>query len=141
MARPRPEARSRGPARGGRRGLVLDAGAFVSLEKRSGHVAKLLARLLRASVPLVTSGGVVAQIWRGGAGRQAPVAMLLAQIEVVALDTIEGKLVGMVLGATGAKDPVDAHVVLLARERAWAVLTSGASDLLAIDPRVEVIAT
>lgn len=102
---------------------------------------RLLARLLRASVPLVTSGGVVAQIWRGGAGRQAPLATLLPQIEVVALDGIEGRLVGMMLGASGARDPIDGHVVLLARDRAWPVLTSDVSDLLAIDPGIEIIAT
>src|SRR5690349_3240472 len=44
------------------RGLVLDAGAFIALEKRSGHVATLLASLIRADVPLVTSAGVIAQI-------------------------------------------------------------------------------
>ena len=122
-----------------KRGVVLDAGAFIALERSSGHVAKLLARLLRANVPLVTSAGVVAQIWRGGAGRQAPLAMLLTQVEVVAIDGIEGKLVGMMLGASGASDPVDGHVVLLAREREWPVLTSDASDLLAIDPGLEII--
>lgn len=47
----------------------------------------------------------------------------------------------MVLGASGTRDPVDGHVVLLARERAWPVLTSNESDLLAIDPGLEVIAT
>jgi hypothetical protein len=120
---------------------VLDAGAFIALERSSGHVTKLLARLVRASVPMVTSGGVVAQIWRGGAGRQAPLAMLLPQVEIVPLDGLEGKLVGMVLGASRTSDPVDGHVVVLARERGWPVLTSDESDLLAIDPGVELIAT
>lgn len=123
------------------RGLVLDAGAFIALERSQAHVARLLARLVRAEVPMVTSGGVVAQVWRGGAGRQAPVAMLLNQVEVIAIDGLEGRMVGMVLGKSGARDPVDGHVVLLARERAWPVLTSDAADLLAIDPGVEVIET
>jgi hypothetical protein len=118
---------------------VLDAGAFIALERSAGHVVKLLARLVRANIPLVTSGGVVAQIWRGGAGRQAPVAMLLHQVEVIALDGNEGKVIGMVLGESGTRDPVDGHVVLLARERSWPVLTSDREDLLAIDPGVEVL--
>lgn len=118
---------------------MLDAGAFIALEARRGHVVKLLARLVREEVPLVTSGGVVAQVWRGGQGKQAPLSMLLPQIEVVALDGVEGRLVGMMLGASGASDPVDGHVVLLARDRAWPVLTSDASDLRTIDPGVEVI--
>ena len=118
---------------------MLDAGAFIALERRSGHVTRLLAHLLRANAPLVTSGGVVAQIWRGGVGRQAAVAMLLTQIEVIAIDAIEAKIVGMVLGASGTSDPVDGHVALLARERGWPVLTSDAADLLAIDPDLEII--
>ena len=131
----------RQPSESVHRGAVLDAGAFIALERRNGHVTKLLARLVRAKVPLLTSGGVIAQIWRGGAGRQAPVAMLTTQLEVVAIDAVEGKLVGMVLGASGARDPIDAHVVLLARERSWPVLTSDVSDLEAIDPNVETIST
>lgn len=39
---------------------------------------------------------------------------------------------------SGAPDPVDAHVVFLARERSWPVLTSDANDLLAVDPTLTV---
>jgi hypothetical protein len=118
---------------------VLDAGAFIGLERRSGFVTSLLGRLVRADVPLVTSAAVLAQIWRGGTGRQAPVAMLLRQVEVLALGTMAAKLVGLMLGASGAKDPADGHVVLIARERGWPVLTSDEADLFAIDPGVEVV--
>jgi hypothetical protein len=118
---------------------VLDAGAFIGVERRGVFVTKLLGRLVRANVPLVTSGAVLAQIWRGGTGRQAPVAMLLADVEIMALGGAAAKLVGMMLGARGAKDPADGHVVLLARERGWPVLTSDEPDLRAIDPGVELI--
>jgi hypothetical protein len=127
------------PKRSGERGVVLDAGAFIALEKPNGHVAKLLARLLRANVPLVTSGGVVAQVWRGGSGRHTPIGMLLPQVEVLALDLSQGKLVGMLLGVSGAADPVDGHVVLVARERGWPVLTSDENDLRAIDPEIAIV--
>lgn len=123
----------------GTRGVVLDAGAFIALEQRSGYATRLLRQLVHASVPLVTSGGVVAQIWRGGASRQAPVAMLLALVDVVGLDRQEGKVVGMVLGASGARDPVDAHLAVIARERAWPILSSDASDLRRIDPLLEIV--
>lgn len=133
-------ARRSGPRQGASGiGVVLDAGAFIALERRSGHAAQLVARLIRAGAALVTSGGVVAQVWRGGAGAQAPVAMLLARTEVVPLDATEGKVVGMLLAASGARDAVDAHVVLLARERGLPVLTSDDADLLAIDPSLVVV--
>jgi len=47
-------------------------------------------------------------------------------------------MLGRILGETGTSDPVDAHIVLLARERQWPVLTSDAGDLLAIDPTLVV---
>jgi hypothetical protein len=55
--------------------LILDAGAFVAVER--GVVALVKRERLAGRVP-VTSGGVVAQVWQGGLGRQAPVARLLA---------------------------------------------------------------
>jgi len=43
------------------------------------------------------------------------------------------------LGAAQRSDPIDAHVVLLARERGWPpVLTSDPGDVLAIDPTLVV---
>ncbi|MDB5212841.1 MAG: twitching motility protein PilT [Myxococcaceae bacterium] len=118
---------------------MLDAGAFIGVERRSAFATKLLGRLVRANIPLVTSGAVVAQIWRGGTGRQAPVAMLLSQVEVMALGGAAARLVGMMLGACGGKDPADGHVVLLARERGWPVLTADEADLRAIDPSIELV--
>jgi hypothetical protein len=39
----------------------------------------------------LTHGGVVGQVWRGGTGRQAPLARLLPGIEVAALDATLGR--------------------------------------------------
>lgn len=66
--------------------LVLDAGAFVAVERGDRDVVALVKRERLAGRTPVSSGGVVAQIWRGGRGRQAPVARLLAGIEIVPID-------------------------------------------------------
>jgi len=42
------------------------------------------------------------------------------------------------LGAVRGRDPIDAHVVLLAMERGWPILSSDPKDLRAIDPNVRV---
>jgi hypothetical protein len=75
-------------------------------------------------VPL-THGGVVAQVWRGGAGRQVPVARLLAGMEIAALDDGLGRRAGMLLARSGLADAIDAAVVCPA--------TDG-DDILTSDP-------
>ena len=121
-----------------RGGVVLDAGAFIALERRNRTMVELARRFEIAETPLVTSAGVVAKIWRGGRGRQVPFAFLLRRTVVVDLTASMARLIGRVLGAMGRSDPVDAHVALLARERRWPVLSSDPDDLLAIDPSLVV---
>jgi hypothetical protein len=107
---------------------VLDAGAFVAVERGDREVIALLKRdRLLGYVP-VTHGGVVAQIWRGSGARQANVARLLDGVEVVALDDQLGRRAGMLLGKTRARDAVDAALVLLARD-GDTILTSDVKDL------------
>jgi hypothetical protein len=65
--------------------LVLDAGAFVAVERGDRNLVALVKRERLAGRPPVSHGGVVAQVWRGGHGRQAPVARLLAGVEVLTL--------------------------------------------------------
>ncbi|MBX3189774.1 MAG: PIN domain-containing protein [Labilithrix sp.] len=119
-------------------GVVLDAGAFIAAERRDGTMVALAQRLTTTKTPLVTSAGVVAQVWRGGGHRQVPVAYLLRHTRVVDLTYKVALLLGRMLGATRAVDAVDAHVVFLARERGWPVLTSDPRDLLRLDPTLRV---
>jgi hypothetical protein len=116
------------------RGVVLDAGAFIALERRDRVMARLTQRFATEATPLVTSAGVVAQVWRGGSGTQVPVAFLLRRTQVVDLTASVARTLGRMLGMTRTRDPVDAHVVFLARERGWAIVSSDPDDLHAIDP-------
>ena len=119
-------------------GVVLDAGAFIAAERGSGTMAALAQRLVSAKTPLVTSAGVVAQVWRGGGHRQVPIAYLLRHTAVVDLTLSVARILGRMLGATQGSDAIDAHVVFLARERGWPVLTSDPDDLLVLDPTLHV---
>lgn len=76
----------------------------------------------------VTCGAVVAQIWRGGTGRQVPVARLLAGVDVVPVDEALGRRAGMLLGRAGASDAVGASVVCLAVD-GDDILTADVDDL------------
>jgi hypothetical protein len=108
--------------------LVFGAGAFLAVERGDRDVAALLKRERDAQRVPVTHGGVVAQVWRGGTGRQANVARLLSAVEVVALDDRLGRRAGILLGRTRGKDAIDAAVVLLAADGDM-ILTSDAADL------------
>ena len=119
--------------------LILDAGAFLAVERADREIAALLkGELLARRVPR-THGGVVGQIWRGGGGRQASVARLLGATEVVALDERLGRRAGVLLRRAQADDAIDAAVVLLAAD-GDTILSSDAQDLrsLAVAAAVHV---
>jgi len=120
------------------RGVVLDAGLFIAIERRDRVAVSLVEIFTKKKTPLVTSAGVVAQVWRAQRGQQVPVTYLLRQTEVVDLTYGIARVLGNMLGATHTSDPIDAHVALLGRQRGWPVLTSDPDDLLAIDPTLKV---
>lgn len=111
--------------------MVLDAGAFVAVERHHRDTIALLKRERRAGRAPVTHGGVVGQVWRGDHGRQAPLARLLAGVDVHALDEAFGRHAGLLLRATGTDDVIDAAVVLLAHD-GDEILTSDPDDLTAL---------
>jgi hypothetical protein len=108
--------------------LVLDAGALVAVERADREVVALIKRELTAARAPLTHGGVIGQVWRGGSGRQAPLARLLPGLEVVGLDESLGRLAGILLGRARTTDVVDAALVVLARD-GDSVLTSDVQDL------------
>jgi hypothetical protein len=111
--------------------LVLDAGAFVAVERGERDVMALIKRERQAGRLPLTSGGVVAQVWRGGRGRQAPLARLLAGAHVEPIDDTLARQAGMLLAASGRSDAIDATVACLARD-GDDILTSDPHDLHAL---------
>ena len=116
--------------------LILDAGAFLAVERGERTVLALLKREQLAGRPPVTSGGVVAQIWRGGS-RQALVARLLAATEIVPIDDRLGRRAGVLLGRSGMTDAVDASVICLAAD-GDDILTSDPGDLRVLAETAEL---
>ena len=110
---------------------MLDAGAFVAVERGDRGVVALIKRERLAGRAPLSHGGVVAQVWRGGTGRQAPVARLLAGVDIAALDDGLGRRAGMLLARSGLADAIDAAVVCLAGD-GDDILTSDPGDLLAL---------
>lgn len=108
--------------------LVLDAGAFVAIERND---RAMLARLRAAQLhgmTLRTSAIVVAQVWRDAHGRQAQLARLLRAVDVRSVDEQLGRQAGILIGMSGTEDPIDATVVLVC-ETGDRVLTSDPGDI------------
>lgn len=108
--------------------LVFDSGAFVALERNDRAMwRRFKSAMLAGEVP-ITHGGVVGQVWRGDGGRQASLARALAGVEVRSLDDALGRAAGVLLGAAGRKDVVDAALVLLAND-GDRIVTSDPDDI------------
>ena len=122
------------------KGLTLDTGALLALERGDSRVRALLRRVLETGLPLSVPAGVVAQAWRGGP-RQARVARLLADpnVHVAPLDDMTARAVGLLCGRSRHRDIVDVHVALLAQEQGHTVVTSDPEDLSAVHPSLPLI--
>ena len=110
---------------------MLDAGAFLAVERGDRDVVALIKRERRAGRVPVSHGGVVAQVWRGGTGRQVPVARLLAAVDIAALDDGLGRRAGVLLALGGLAAATDAADVCLAAD-GDDILTSDPGDLRAL---------
>lgn len=122
--------------------LVLDAGALLAVERGDRDVIALIKRERLAGRTPVTHGGVVGQVWRGGAGRQATLARLLPGVRVHALDEHLGRRAGLLLARTKTRDVIDAALALLALD-GDELLTSDSADmqrlLVASGAHVEIV--
>ena len=107
--------------------MILDAGALIAVAKND---RAMIARLLAAyeeGEELRTHPMVVAQAWRDGR-RQAMLARLLRSTKIVPIDDGLGRSAGELIGKAKTHDPIDAAVVLIARD-GEAVVTSDPDDL------------
>lgn len=122
------------------RGVTLDAGALIALDRDDRRVVALLARAQETGARVTIPATALAQAVRNPA-RQARLARLVRQpgTDVVALDRVDATGVGRLLAASGTADIVDAHVVLCARRTGQAVATSDPDDLHHLDPTLSLV--
>ena len=122
------------------RGVTLDAGALIALDRNDRRVIALLSRAHETSARVTIPAAALAQAVRNPA-RQAGLARLARQptTDVVALDRVDATGVGRLLAASGTADVVDAHVVLCARRAGQAVATSNPDDLHQLDPTLTLV--
>ena len=108
--------------------LILDAGALIALQNNDRLMWGRYKAALQSGSPRLTHGGVVAQVWRGGAGRQALLSKALQAIKTIPLDQELGRRAGVLLARSGLVDAVDAALVAMA-DHGDQILTSDPDDL------------
>lgn len=118
--------------------FILDSGALIALERAAPAMTGLLMRVRAGQARLVVPDSVLAQVWRGGTGKQARISAVLGlkpeRCATVPLETAAAKRIGLTMGECGHSDIVDVHVVLVARDHGAAVITSDRDDILAVAP-------
>ena len=122
------------------RGVTLDAGALIALDRNDRRVVALLARASETSAQVTVPATALAQAIRNPA-RQARLARLIRQpgTNVIDLGRVDATGVGRLLTSSGTADVVDAHVVLCARRAGQAIATSDPDDLRHLDPSLTLI--
>jgi len=111
--------------------LVLDAGAFLAVERADREMVARLRAAERGGLELRSNGAVLAQVWRDASGRQASLSRLLCSVDVRAVDRSLGQGAGVLLGRAGRGDAVDATVVAIANA-GDRIATSDPEDIRAL---------
>lgn len=122
------------------KGIVLDTGALIALERGDRSVLRLLERTRSQGRPVHVPAGCLAQAWRDGSRQVAIGNVLKHTLTVVEpLDRAVAKHVGELLAVRGAADVVDGHVAVVAVRTAGTVITSDPDDLRRLLPGVPLV--
>jgi predicted nucleic acid-binding protein len=122
------------------RGVTLDAGALIALDRGDRRVVALLARALETSARVTVPAAALAQAVRHPT-RQSRLGRLVRQptTDVVVLDRVDATNVGRLLASSDTADVIDVHVVLCARRAGQAVVTSDPTDLRHLDASLTLV--
>jgi predicted nucleic acid-binding protein len=122
------------------KGLTLDAGALIAVDRNDRRILALLERAEERGVRITIPATVLAQAIRNPA-RQFRLTRLIRQpiTDLIPLDGGDATAVGMLLARTGSADIADAHVAVCAQRTKQTVVTSDASDLKRIAPDLQLV--
>jgi predicted nucleic acid-binding protein len=121
-------------------GVTLDAGALIALDRDDRRVIVLLARAKDSGLRVTIPATALAQAIRRPS-TQVRLVRLMRQptTDLAPLDGPDATSVGVLLAASGTADITDAHVVVCARRRRQAIVTSDPDDLRRLDPQARLV--
>lgn len=109
------------------KGVVLDAGALIALERDSRALWAALRLAAESEIDVVVPAAALAQVWRG-TRTQARLAIALRSCVIASFDA-SARAIGELCGRTRTHDVCDAHVALVASARAGVLYTSDPRDM------------
>jgi hypothetical protein len=122
------------------RGVTLDAGALIAVDRGDRRVLVLLARSRETGARVTVPASALAQAIRRPE-RQVRLARLIRQptTGIINVDRVDATNIGRLLAASGTADITDAHVVICARRADQPAVTSDPDDLRHLDPGIRLI--
>jgi predicted nucleic acid-binding protein len=108
------------------KGLTLDTGALISLERRRQRMAQIYRIAVEEGLPVTVPAAVIAHWWRG---RTDARETILRGVRIEPLDEDLAKLAGDALAAVAKATSIDAIVMASAARRGDIVYTSDVADL------------
>lgn len=123
------------------RGITLDTGALIALERRRQRMAQIYRIAVEEGLPVTVPAPVIAEWWRG---RTDAREVILRGVRVESLDGDLARLAGDALAAVAKATPIDAIVMASAARRGDIVYTSDIGDLSRLQgffPSVRVLST
>ncbi len=113
------------------RSIVLDAGAFIALERARPRevVIELVRKIRDAGGVAVTNDAALAQAWRDPS-RQVEMARLVRTLDVYGFG--DPRAIGQLCATAGTSDVVDASLAVLAAHLGCSILTTDPDDLAAL---------
>lgn len=107
--------------------LILDAGALIAFESSNPVALALLSDAHARSVPVRTTSGATAQVWRDRA-KQVQLAMLLRGVDERPIDDESSPRIGYILAQASRTDIVDGSIIEIASD-GDEVLTTNPEDM------------
>jgi hypothetical protein len=107
--------------------LILDAGAFIALERDDRRAVQMLAEAHRRDLDVITVSPIIAQVWRSPR-TQVVLARVLRGVRVIPPTEADALRCGELLAKTRTSDVVDGLLVCLG-QHGDLIATSDHSDI------------